>query len=60
MRNCSQKPSYPFAQFKTTAFPIGNPRLGDRWRRLLGARIWQGMGRAWGQGHGVRPSFKLT
>src|SRR5271157_3131266 len=45
MRNCPQRPSYPFSQFKTTAFPIGNPRLGDRWRRLLGARIWQGMGR---------------
>src|SRR5271157_4977784 len=44
MRNCPQRPSYPFSQFKTTAFPIGNPRLGDRWRRLLGARIWQGMG----------------
>jgi len=49
MRNCPERPSYPFSQFKTTAFPIGNPRLGDRWRRLLGARIWQGMGRAWGQ-----------
>jgi len=45
MRNSPQRPSYPFSQFKTTAFPIGNPRLGDRWRRLLGARI----GRAWGQ-----------